>query len=323
MKELLLKAENISKHFPVKESMLRKSKSKVHALDKVNLSIYREEIVGVVGESGCGKSTLARVICRLIEPTEGSIEFDGVRLEQLGKKQMRDMRRHMQLVFQDPFSSLNPRKKVRQIIAEPLDIYGVGTRNERNKRVEELLEVVGLSAGHAERYPHEFSGGQRQRIGIARALALKPKLLICDEPVSALDVSVQAQILNLLQDLQQQFGLSYMFIAHGLDVIRHISDRIAVMYLGKLVEMGTSDAIFNRPKHPYTQALISAIPVPDPVRRQVAVALAGEIPSPIDPPSGCRFHTRCPFAADTCRTVEPELRVGGDGHSVACHLAEL
>jgi oligopeptide transport system ATP-binding protein len=320
MADILLKTEGLTKHYPVSGGLFAKSKQKVHALDKVDLTLYKREIVGVVGESGCGKSTLAKVLLRLIEPTEGAIHFEGREITGLDKKQMRDVRRQMQFVFQDPFSSLNPRKKVMELISEPLDIYRIGTRKERENRVYELLETVGLTRNHADRYPHQFSGGQRQRIGIARALALNPKLVICDEPVSALDVSVQAQILNLLQDLQEQFGLSYLFIAHGLDAVRHISNRIAVMYLGKLVEMGNSEEIFTRPRHPYTQALISAIPEIDPEHEAKPIKLTGEIPSPINPPSGCRFHTRCPYAVERCKNEMPELRTAEDGHAVACHL---
>lgn len=320
MTDILLKTEGLTKHYPVNGGLFAKSKQKVHALDKVDLTLYKREIVGVVGESGCGKSTLAKVLLRLIEPTDGKIYFDGQEITSLDKKQMRDVRRQMQFVFQDPFSSLNPRKKVMDLIAEPLHIFRIGTRQEREKRVYELLEIVGLTKNHAERYPHQFSGGQRQRIGIARALALNPKLVICDEPVSALDVSVQAQILNLLQDLQEQFGLSYLFIAHGLDAVRHISNRIAVMYLGKLVEMGDSEEIFTRPRHPYTKALISAIPEINPEHAQTPIKLTGEIPSPLNPPSGCRFHTRCPFAVERCKSESPELAVAEDGHAVACHL---
>ncbi|MFD0717642.1 ABC transporter ATP-binding protein [Paenibacillus sp. GCM10027626] len=322
MTDILLQTEGLTKHYQVGGSLFAKSQQKVHALDNVNLTLYKREIVGVVGESGCGKSTLAKVLLRLVEPTEGTIRFEGRDITALNRKQMRDIRRDMQFVFQDPFSSLNPRKKVMDLIAEPLDIFRIGTRKDREKRVYELLDIVGLTKNHADRYPHQFSGGQRQRIGIARALALSPKLVICDEPVSALDVSVQAQILNLLQDLQEQFGLSYLFIAHGLDAVRHISNRIAVMYLGKLVEIGDSEEVFTRPRHPYTKALISAIPEIAPDHTEEPIKLTGEIPSPLNPPSGCRFHTRCPFAVERCKTEMPELRTAKDGHAVACHLAE-
>ncbi|MCQ6562293.1 ABC transporter ATP-binding protein [Paenibacillus mendelii] len=322
MADILLTTDGLTKHYPVNGGLFSKSQQKVYALDKVNLTLYKREIVGVVGESGCGKSTLAKVLLRLIEPTEGTIHFDGREITGLDRKQMRDVRREMQFIFQDPFSSLNPRKKVIDLISEPLDIYRIGTRKERENRVYELLDIVGLTKNHADRYPHQFSGGQRQRIGIARALALNPKLVICDEPVSALDVSVQAQILNLLQDLQEQFGLSYLFIAHGLDAVRHISNRIAVMYLGKLVEVGDSEEVFTRPRHPYTKALISAIPEINPEHAAAPIKLTGEIPSPINPPSGCRFHTRCPFAVERCKSEMPELKVAEDGHAVACHLVE-
>ncbi|NOU97842.1 dipeptide ABC transporter ATP-binding protein [Paenibacillus sp. LMG 31456] len=320
MADILMKTEGLTKHYPVSSGIWSRSTQKVHALDDVNLTLYRREIVGVVGESGCGKSTLAKVLLRLIEPTDGTIYFDGQNITALDRKQMQGIRRQMQFIFQDPFSSLNPRNKVIDLISEPLDIFKVGTRKEREQRVYELLETVGLSRNHADRYPHQFSGGQRQRIGIARALALNPKLVICDEPVSALDVSVQAQILNLLQDLQEQFGLSYLFIAHGLDAVRHISNRIAVMYLGKLVEMGDSEQLFTRPQHPYTQALISAIPEIGLKQEAKPFKLTGEIPSPINPPAGCRFHTRCPYTVERCKSEVPELTTSENGHAVACHL---
>ncbi|GIP41218.1 ABC transporter ATP-binding protein [Paenibacillus sp. J31TS4] len=320
MPDVLLRAENLTKHFPVKEGRFGKQRSRVHALDGIELSVYRNEILGIVGESGCGKSTLARVLLNLIEPTAGTVSFDGVNLQGLTRRQMREQRREMQLVFQDPFSSLDPRKTVRSLIAEPLDIHRVGTPQERTKRASELMETVGLSRSYLNRYPHEFSGGQRQRIGIARALALRPKLIVCDEPVSALDVSVQAQIINLLQDLQQQFGLTYLFIAHGLDVVRHISDRIAVMYLGKLVEIGPADTIFTASRHPYTCALISAMPKFELNPSSNPLPLKGEIPSPIHPPAGCRFHTRCPFAQERCRREEPALTPQDEHHSFACHF---
>lgn len=321
--QTLIEANNISMHFPVKKGFLSKTNDKVHALDGVNLKVYKNEVVGLVGESGSGKSTLARVLLRLLEPTDGSILFEGEDITNINKKEIRSVRRNMQIVFQDPFASLNPRKKVEDLIKEPLDIHGIGSREDRKKRATELLEVVGLRKEVGNRYPHEFSGGQRQRIGIARALALNPKLIICDEPVSALDVSVQAQILNLLQDLKKQFELTYIFIAHGLDVVRHISDRVAVMYLGKIVELGDSEDIFTRPKHPYTRALISSIPKLDPDHTEQPVELSGEIPSPINPPSGCRFHTRCPYATEKCRTVEPDFISTEEGKRlVACHLVE-
>jgi oligopeptide transport system ATP-binding protein len=320
MSDVLLKTQGLTKNYPVNGGLFVKSNKKVHALDKVDLTIYSREIVSVVGESGCGKSTLAKVLMRLVEPTEGTIHFEGRDITRLDKKQMRDIRRHMQIIFQDPFSSLNPRKKVLDLISEPLDIYRIGTRKERDQRVYQMLDIVGLTKNHADRYPHQFSGGQRQRISIARALVLNPKLIICDEPVSALDVSVQAQILNLLQDLQQQFGLSYLIIAHGLDVVRHISDRIVVMYLGKIVEMGDCEEIFTHPKHPYTQILLSSIPGNHLESLKAPIKITGEIPSPINPPSGCRFHTRCPYAFERCKSESPELRTAEDGHAVACFL---
>ncbi|MFC5651096.1 ABC transporter ATP-binding protein [Paenibacillus solisilvae] len=320
MSDVLLKTQGLTKNYPVNGGLFVKSNKKVHALDKVDLTLYSREIVGVVGESGCGKSTLAKVLMRLVEPTEGTIHFEGRDITRLDKRQMRDIRRHMQIIFQDPFSSLNPRKKVLDLISEPLDIYRIGTRKERVQHVYRMLDIVGLTKNHADRYPHQFSGGQRQRISIARALVLNPKLIICDEPVSALDVSVQAQILNLLQDLQQQFGLSYLIIAHGLDVVRHISDRIVVMYLGKIVELGDCEEIFTRPKHPYTQILLSSIPGNHQESLKAPIKIAGEIPSPINPPSGCRFHTRCPYAFERCKSESPELRTDEDGHAVACFL---
>lgn len=322
MSKTLIKAENVSKHFPVKGKFFGKSNERVHALDGINITVYENEIVGLVGESGSGKSTLARVLLRLLESTNGSIEFQGQDITRLSEKQMREIRKDMQIVFQDPFSSLNPRKKIKDIIAEPLDIYNIGSQQERLQRVQELLEIVGLNNNAGDRYPHQFSGGQRQRIGIARALALNPKLIICDEPVSALDVSVQAQILNLLQDLQEKFELTYIFIAHGLEVVRHISDRIIVMYLGEIVEIGNSEDVFTKPLHPYSKALISAIPDPNPDAhiKQETIKLTGEIPSPITPPSGCRFHTRCPFAMEKCINIKPELKEVEEGRIASCHL---
>jgi oligopeptide/dipeptide ABC transporter ATP-binding protein len=322
MRTPLLEAREVTKHFPVHDGLFtaKAKQKKVHALDRINLTLRRNEVLGLVGESGSGKSTLARVLTRLIEPTSGTIVFDGVDITALSRSKLRTIRKEMQMVFQDPFASLNPRLKVEDIIREPLDIHRVGTPADRRRRVRELLEVVGLAADAGNRYPHEFSGGQRQRIGIARALALNPKLIVCDEPVSALDVSVQAQILNLLQEIKQEFGLTYIFIAHGLDVVRHISDRVAVMYLGNIVELGDTEQIFTAPSHPYTQALIASIPKLDPTANDDAVELAGEIPSPIDPPPGCRFHTRCRFAAERCRTEAPALLPQPDGRLTACHL---
>ncbi len=293
----------------------------VKAVDGVSVAIREGETLGLVGESGCGKSTLGRAILRLEEPTSGEVLFEGRNILTFDPKQLRALRRQMQIIFQDPFSSLNPRKTVAQIVGEPLLVHGLGNRLERDQRVEELLGVVGLRAEHMRRYPHMFSGGQRQRIGVARALALNPKLVICDEAVSALDVSIQAQVLNLLRDLQDEFGLTYLFISHDLHVVEHVSDRVAVMYLGKVVELAAKAEIYLRPLHPYTQALLSASPMPDPTVKRQRIILKGDVPSPINPPPGCRFHTRCPYAESVCRQSEPELREERDGHFAACHFA--
>ncbi len=293
----------------------------VKALDGVSLTVRRGETLGIVGESGCGKSTLARVIMRLLEPTSGTVHFDGTDITHLSDGDMRRHRRELQMIFQDPYASLNPRKRVGAIVAEPLEVHGIGTDSARKRRVQELLEVVGLNPEHYNRFPHEFSGGQRQRIGIARALALRPKLIIADEPVSALDVSIQAQIINLLESLQDEFGLSFIFVAHDLGVVRHVSDRIAVMYLGKLVEGAAGAALYDNPIHPYSTALLSAVPIPDPranAEREPLV-LEGDVPSPIDPPSACRFHTRCPWASEVCSEIEPPLLDYGSDHLAACH----
>jgi oligopeptide transport system ATP-binding protein len=294
--EPLLELEHVTKHFPVREGILQRETGQVHAVDDVTLNIVRGETLGLVGESGCGKSTLGRTIVRLLEPTSGQIRFDGRDISKLGRRALRPLRRELQMVFQDPYASLNPRKRVGTIIGDPLRIHGVGSRSERKTQVQELLETVGLSPEHYNRYPHEFSGGQRQRIGVARALALRPKLIIADEPVSALDVSIQAQIVNLFEELQDDFGLTYLFIAHDLNVVRHVSDRVAVMYLGNLVEVSPANDLYEQPLHPYTISLLDAVPIPDPqveARRKIVV-LPGELPSPVSPPSGCRFHTRCP-----------------------------
>jgi oligopeptide/dipeptide ABC transporter ATP-binding protein len=318
----LLSVRSLVKHFPVKKGLLQRTVGQVHAVDGISFDIAEGETLGLVGESGCGKSTAGKTILKLIDPTAGEIRINGERIDQLTRGEMRPYRRQLQVVFQDPYSSLNPRLKVRDIIGEPLVNYGVSGGNALEERVTELALKVGLRAEALDRYPHEFSGGQRQRIGIARALALHPKLIVCDEPVSALDVSVQAQVINLLGDLQREFSLSYLFVAHDLAVVEHISQRIAVMYLGKIVEIADKTALFTRPQHPYTEALLSAVPIPDPDAAKKRIILKGDVPSPINPPSGCRFHTRCPYAFDRCSKEEPEMREVLPGHHVACHLRE-
>lgn len=319
----LLEVKNLKVHFPVQRGALRRAQDFVKAVDDVSFSIAPGETLGLVGESGCGKTTLGRAIVRLIEPTAGSVIFDGRDLAHLSGAALRAQRRQLQMIFQDPYGSLNPRMTVADIIGEALDIHGLAeTKTARAKRVAELLTAVGLDAAYAQRYPHEFSGGQRQRIGIARALAVEPKLIVCDEPVSALDVSVQAQIINLLQDLQQQRGLAYLFIAHDLAVVEHISQRVMVMYLGKVVELAEAKEVIRAPKHPYTQALISAVPEVDPDSKRQRIVLPGDVPSPIHPPGGCRFHPRCPVAEKPrCEVEPPVFRELNSGHCVACHLA--
>jgi len=317
----LLEVRHVKKYFPIRAGVLQREVAHVHAVDDVSFAVKQGETLGLVGESGCGKSTLGRTIVRLLQPTAGEIIFDGTPIQTLGTRRLRPLRREMQMVFQDPYASLNPRKRVGTIISDPMKIHDLGSRSEQKRRVNEILETVGLSPEHYNRFPHEFSGGQRQRIGIARSLALRPKLIVADEPVSALDVSIQSQMLNLLDDLQTEFNLTYIFIAHDLGVVRHVSNRIVVMYLGKIVELSPADELYVRPIMPYTEALLSAVPIPDPdlAEKRERIVLEGDVPSPINPPSGCRFHPRCRYATEVCTQVEPPLVDYGNGHLAACH----
>jgi oligopeptide transport system ATP-binding protein len=318
----LLEVSHLVKHFPIKSgALIDREVATVHAVDDVSLTLHEGETLGLVGESGCGKSTLCRTILQLLQPSSGSVKYEGRELVGLSRKQLTPLRRQMQMIFQDPYGSLNPRKRVGQIVGDPLRLHGIASGDELRRQVQELLERVGLQPEHYNRYPHEFSGGQRQRIGIARALALRPKLIIADEPVSALDVSIQAQIINLLDDLQDEFGLSYIFVAHDLGVVRHVSDRIAVMYLGKLVESSPGQVLYDRPVHPYTNALLSAVPIPDPKlnAKRKPLIVEGDVPSAVNPPSACRFHTRCPWATEVCSEDEPPLVDYGSDQIVACH----
>ena len=321
MAEALLRVKNLKKYFPIRGGLFSREVARVHAVDDVSFDIYPGETLGLVGESGCGKSTTGRAILRLIEPTAGEVTFDGKNVTTLDKRALRGLRKEMQIIFQDPYASLNPRMTVGSIVGEALVIHKLAaTKREREERVVKILETVGLSADHLRRYPHEFSGGQRQRIGIARSLAVNPKFIVADEPVSALDVSIQAQIINLLEDLQKQFGLTYLFIAHDLSVVEHISTRVAVMYLGKIVELAPAKELYTNPKHPYTEALLSAVPIPDPTVKRKRILLEGDVPSPIKPPSGCRFHTRCPIRVPACSEHEQVLKEISPGHWVACQV---
>nr|AFV25950.1 oligopeptide transporter [Alkalihalobacillus alcalophilus ATCC 27647 = CGMCC 1.3604] len=324
MKKELLKVENLKQYFPIKGGLLGRTVNHVKAVDDISFTIYEGETVSIVGESGCGKSTTGRAILRLDEPTAGKVEFDGEDLLSLNKSEMRKKRKDLQIIFQDPYASINPRQTVRQVLEEAMIIQKVLPKDKRGDRIRELMATVGLGAHQIDRFPHEFSGGQRQRVGIARALTVDPKLIICDEAVSALDVSIQAQVLNLLKELQRKFKLTYLFISHDLGVVRHISDRIIVMYLGKIVEVADKKSLFNEPKHPYTQALLSAIPSTNIKQKKERILLKGDVPSPIDPPQGCRFHTRCPYAYERCRQEEPKLQsVSKSGYQeVACHLMD-
>ncbi len=316
----ILQVVDLKKHFPIRKGVLQRVAAKVHAVDGITFHVNAGETLGLVGESGCGKSTAGKTILKLIEPDSGTVRLMGERIDALSPREMWPYRRQLQVVFQDPYSSLSPRLTAGAIVAEPLENFGIATGKEARERVAWLFEKVGLRAEQMAKYPYEFSGGQRQRLGIARALAVRPKLIVADEPVSALDVSVQAQVVNLLMDLQGEFGLSYLFVAHDLAVVEHISHRVAVMYLGKIVEIADKKSIFAAPKHPYTEALLSAAPLPDPLTKRKRIVLAGDVPSPVNPPSGCRFHTRCPYAVERCKTEEPVLREAATDHQVACHL---
>ena len=320
--ETLIKVKELVKYFPVRGGLLQRIVAWVQAVDNVSFYVNEGETLGLVGESGCGKTTVGRTMLRLIEPTSGSVSIDGVDIFNLHSRELKAMRRNSQIIFQDPYASLDPRMPIGESIAEGLKIHNIGSPRERNDIVIEMLRKVGLEEYHARRYPHEFSGGQRQRIGIARALALQPKFIVCDEPVSALDVSIQSQVLNILADLQDELGLTYLFIAHNLSVVEHISDRVAVMYLGKIIEMAPREELFDNPLHPYTQALMSAIPVPDPTMKRERIILKGDVPSPLDPPSGCRFHPRCPVAMEHCAVEEPTFKEITPGHWAACWLVE-
>lgn len=320
--DVILRVENLKMYFPIKTGFFQRHEGDVKAVDDVSFFVYRGETLGLVGESGCGKTTTGRAIIQLYKPTGGRVRFDDMELVGLTGEELRKMRRKMQMIFQDPYASLNPRMSVVDIIGEPLDVHSIKSSKGRNERIAELMELVGLNPGLMNRYPHEFSGGQRQRIGLARALALNPDLIICDEPISALDVSIQAQVVNVLEELQDRLGLTYLFIAHDLSMVRHISDRTAVMYLGKVVELADKDELYNQPLHPYTQALLSAVPIPDPAseRERQRIILDGDVPSPANPPSGCNFHPRCPQAQQVCQEVEPEWQEAYPDHWVACHL---
>lgn len=320
MTQPLLQVHNLKKYFPINGGVFGKKIGDVKAVDGLSFFVNKGETLGIVGESGCGKSTTGRLILRLLDPTDGQVLFDDKDVTNLSMSEMRKLRRDMQIIFQDPYASLNPRHTVGKILEEPLIVHGIGDKKERKRRVQEMLEVVGLSSYHAKRYPHQFSGGQRQRIGIAKALMTNPSLIIADEPVSALDVSIQSQVLNLMEDLQKKYGLTYIFIAHDLGVVRHISDRVGVMYLGRIIELTDSEKLYSKPLHPYTEALLEAVPIPDPDYKNETAGITGEIPSPSNPPAGCAFHTRCRSCMEICKTTRPEFKEVEDGHYVACHL---